>query len=322
VVDVNAAVPWVCPETGAELMAEGGWLIDGQRRVRVPIVRGVPRFVDSSGYVTNFGLEWMRHARTQLDSAAGLTLSADRFFESTGWSPAELRGRSVLEIGAGAGRFTEIVLGTRASLVSVDLSEAVDANFANNGGAPDFHLAQADLFRLPLRPASFDFVFCFGVLQHTPDPRRAFREIVRYVRPGGRLCVDVYPKDWKAYVQWRYVLRPITRRLPAESLYRLITRSVPRLMRVSTPLGRIPKIGRHLQRLVPVADYSTWLPVSATQLREWAVLDTFDWFSPAYDKPQTAGTLARWAREEPLEDVTIFRRGFLVLRARRSGARS
>ncbi len=314
-------LPWVCPAPHqSPLHRSGVTLRCPDCKAAFPIVDGIPRFVDSESYGTNFGLEWMAHARTQLDSFTGLPLSRDRFFASTGWSPEALAGRQVLEAGCGAGRFTEVVLSAGANLTSVDLSRAVEANWANNQNHPGLQLGQADLLRLPLTRASFDFVFCFGVLQHTPDPERSFHTLLEYLRPGGYFCVDVYPKDWRAYLHWKYYLRPLTRRLPPEKLYRAIEFLAPLLLKVSTPLGKIPKLGRHLQRSIPVADSSTWLALPREQQERWAILETYDWFSPTYDEPQSIETLREWVARARLDSVEIFQRGFYIVRGRRSMA--
>src|SRR3990167_1887176 len=57
------------------------------------IVRaGIPRFVNDPPYARSFGEQWNRYRTAQLDSKTGLHLSADRFFEGTGWSPESLKG--------------------------------------------------------------------------------------------------------------------------------------------------------------------------------------------------------------------------------------
>ena len=84
-----------------------------------PIVAGIPRFGDADNYAASFGLEWTVHARTQYDSHTGLTLSADRLFAETGWSRT-LAGEVVLEVGSGAGRFTEHAAATGAFVVSME----------------------------------------------------------------------------------------------------------------------------------------------------------------------------------------------------------
>jgi SAM-dependent methyltransferase len=310
-------VPWTCPDGHAPLVASGDRLACPECGAAFPVVDGIPRFVAGEGYGRSFGIEWMAHRRTQLDSATGLTQSRDRFFESTGWSAEALAGRQVLEVGCGAGRFTEVALATGAILTSVDLSRAVEANRANHPHHPDLRLGQADLARLPLPEGAFDYVFCFGVLQHTPDPEAAFRALLRHVRPGGWVCADVYPRNPGWYLHWKFVLRPLTTRLPPETLYRAVRFLAPRLMRVSTPLGRVPRVGALLQRAVPVADHSARLGLPRDRLVDWAILDTFDWLSPAYDRPQTRAALERWVAAAGLEDAKVFHRGFYVVRGRR-----
>src|SRR5262249_53179759 len=134
-----------------------------------PIRDGIPRFVPDSGYATSFGLQWNLHVRTQLDRYSGLPISNSRLFSVTGWRD-NLTGERILEAGSGAGRFTDVLLQTGASLYSFDYSEAVEANYANNGDQPNLTLFQGGIYRIPLQPASFDKVLCLGVLQHTPDP--------------------------------------------------------------------------------------------------------------------------------------------------------
>jgi hypothetical protein len=55
-----------------------------------------------------------------------------------------------------------------------------------------------------------------------------------------------------------------------------------------------------------VADYSREFPgASDEQLKEWAVLDTFDMLSPAYDYPQTAAEFRSWHQSAELTDIEI-----------------
>ena len=87
-------------------------------RCNFPIRDFVPRFVASENYTSNFGWQWIRFRRTQLDSHSGTTISRDRFLRSTSWTPAQLEGALVLDAGCGAGRFTEVALslGARGGL--------------------------------------------------------------------------------------------------------------------------------------------------------------------------------------------------------------
>jgi SAM-dependent methyltransferase len=294
-----------------------GWLATSDGTHRYPIVGHVPRFVDSSNYATNFGIQWNRFRTTQLDSHSGLTISRDRFFSFSGWTPQELAGKSVLDIGCGAGRFTEIALRVGARVVALDYSSAVDACWANNHSKGRLTVVQGDLYALPLADESFDYVYCFGVLQHTPDVAAAVRALRAPLRAGGKLAVDLYPRLALNLLWPKYWLRPLTSRLEPEALFRLVQRFVPVLLPVSLALGRLPLVGRKLRHAIPVVNYEGVYPLSSSQIREWAVLDTFDMLAPKHDHPQTPDTLRRWLLELGLEDVLVERRGFVVGRARR-----
>ena len=79
-----------------------------------------------------------------------------------------------MEAGSGAGRFTEVLLQTGAEVFSFDYSNAVEANLSNNGEKLNLHLFQGDILNIPFPEEYFDKVICLGVLQHTPDPEKAF----------------------------------------------------------------------------------------------------------------------------------------------------
>jgi SAM-dependent methyltransferase len=175
---------------------------------------------------------------------------------------------------------------------------------------------QADIYDLPFANGSFDFVYCFGVLQHTPDVRGAFHSLPPQLRPGGRLAVDVYPKLGLTSLLPRYWLRPLTTRVPAERLFDVVQRVAPMLLPMSDAVGRVPVLGRKLRHAIPVANYHGILDLTREQVREWAILDTFDWLAPRYDQPQTADTVRRWFTEAGLLDIWVGRMGFLVGRAR------
>jgi ubiquinone/menaquinone biosynthesis C-methylase UbiE len=106
----------------------------------------------------------------------------------------ETRGQRVLEVGVGAG--TDHLRFARAGAVctGIDLSEVSLDTTRRRLGAEGLtsDLRVADAEHLPMPDASFDVVYSWGVIHHTPDTGRAAREIVRVLRPGGRLCVMVY----------------------------------------------------------------------------------------------------------------------------------
>jgi SAM-dependent methyltransferase len=284
----------------------------------VPIRQFVPRFVPNSSYSANFGEQWNRFRRTQIDRYNGTTLSKDRFFSGTGWSPAELKGAKILEAGCGAGRFTQVMLDAGAHVYSVDLSSAVDACFANNGPHENLCVVQADLCQIPFRPGSFDKVFCYGVLQHTPDPRASFMNLVPFLRPGGDLAIDVYHKGWALEpYKSKYFYRPLTTRMPRDWLFRLLQWYIPKWLPFDTFIKRLPLVGGVLGMVIPCWNYR-YLPLSREQRAEWSVLDTFDALAPAYDLPQTPETITEWFTNAGLTDIHVRLGGNGILGSARS----
>ena len=271
----------------------------------VPIRGSVPRFVPDSGYSQNFGEQWNHFRRTQIDKFNGTDLSKERFYSGTGWSPAELKGAKILEAGCGAGRFTQIMVDAGAQVYSVDLSSAVDACFVNNGPRENLCVVQADLCRIPFRHHSFDKVFCYGVLQHTPDPHASFMSLIPFLKPGGDLAVDVYLKGWALEpYKSKYLYRPLTTRVPRHLLFRFLQWYIPKWLPVDTFIKRLPLVGRVLGMLIPCWNYH-YLPLSRQQKTEWGILDTFDALAPAYDYPQTPETVTEWFTSAGLMDIRV-----------------
>ena len=255
------------------------------------LVDGIPRYGAVDNYSESFGFQWNCFADTQIHRS-----SSDRFWRTTGWSPAELAGLDILEVGSGAGRFSRVVLEeSEANLYSVDYSSAVEANQCNNGNiAPGrFHLAQASIYELPYPDGSFDKVFCLGVLQHTPDFDASVRALVAKAKPGGEIVVDFYElRGWWTKLHAKYLLRPFAKRMPRDRLLALIDRNADWLIRAH---GALTGLGLHaLTRLLPVVDISGTLPkdLSPAALRDWVVLDTFDMYSPEFDNPQRTADVA------------------------------
>jgi len=308
---------FACPECQAEIiLAAGEKEPDGRIREgvlqcvgcqqRYEVKNYIPRFVPQENYCQGFGLEWRRHARTQYDSYSGVNHSETRFFQETKW-PKNLTGETILEVGCGSGRFTEQAAKTGAMVVSVDLSEAVEANYALNGHKPNVMIAQADIYKLPFKRHFFDRSFCFGVLQHTPDVRQSFLSLPPYLKPGASLVVDVYKKYslLKRLMVTKYWVRPFTTKIDPVSLYHWCERYIQFMWPLTKQLNKIPKIGRHINWSLFIADFSNNYPLTNEVAKEWALLDTFDRLSPAYDFPQTSKTLQEWFEEAKFQNIEV-----------------
>ncbi len=316
-----------CPKTGQRLALQNpvyrdeqvysALLVSEDGQNRYAIRDFIPRFVPESNYADNFGMQWNKFRQTQLDSYSGHPISADRFWKATGWEPELIAGKWVLDVGCGAGRFAEVALQAGAKVVALDFSGAVDACFANLRHHPNLHVVQGDIYALPFLSAFFPFVYSLGVLQHTPDVAKAFAALPMMVAEGGQLCTDFYWKRFQTMLHAKYLLRPITKRLPQQELFRFLEQAVPMLLKTSQFMGRISFVGRYLKRIVPVADYTGIYPLDERQLQEWALLDTFDMLGPQYDSPQTAVTINKWMSSAGFNRIEVFQANLLVVRGRK-----
>ena len=270
----------VCPDCQAPLELEGesisaGEVESGELVCRVGghrfrIRDHIPRFIDDDAYADAFSLEWNAFRTAHLKQFTRLTYLEDQFDEFIDFPAERLSGKLVLDAGCGLGRFSEVVLDRGGSVVAVDLSFAIDAARENLSEREGIHFIQADIFRLPFRPQSFDFVYSWGVLHHTPDPPAAFSRLPALVRPGGKLMVFVYARYNKAYLTTTNFYRRLTTRLPKRLLLKLSYIAVP-LYYVS----KVPVVGPFITRIL--------LPVSVRPpTHRWRVGNTFDLYSPKY----------------------------------------
>ena len=236
-------------------------------------------------------------------------MSEERVFGVTGW-PRDMPGQLILEAGSGSGRFTEYLLATGATVVSFDFSQAVASNYQSNGNAENLLLVQASIHEMPFAVVSFDKVFCFGVLQHTPDPAASFRALVNMAKNGGAIATDVYLKTLvRYYLNTRYWVRPFTRNMDPETLYARCKVWIDFMWPLARIIRKIPYYGEAVNWRLLIADYARQMPdADDDTLKEWAYLDTFDMLSPAYDIPQTLGTYQRWHEDAGLADIRV-RRG-------------
>ena len=271
-----------CPRCRGELGVEGD---PGRELVcrtcagRFPIVGGIPRLAGES-YSASFGRQWNRYdvMRPEEDEAT--------FRVKTGIAAADLAGRLVLDAGCGGGRYARLVGGHGARVLGVDLSAAVEKAAALCAGLPEVAIVQADLLDLPIVEGAFDLVYSIGVLHHTPDPREAFRQIARRVKPGGRLAVWLYRRNTRPQEWLNTGLRAITTRLPARVLEPLCAGL--------GGLGGIPVLNRTLNKVANFSNHPDWT------LR---VCDNFDWYAPRYQSHHTPDELRRWFEEEGFAEI-------------------
>ncbi len=290
---VGSMIGFVSPSTRAPLWQEGDELVSVAGE-RVPLVRGIPRFVPSDNYAEAFGLQWNQHSQTQLDSHTGAGLSEERLVRCAGMPLEQFAGLRVLEAGCGAGRFTELLVGAGALVHAVDLSLAVDANRRNVGERANYTVAQADIRALPFPPASFDVVLCLGVLQHTPSPEESIAALWRMVAPGGQLVVDHYTWTLSRLTKLAPLYRVILKRLAPARAKRVTDALVDVFFPLHWAVRRSRLLQTCLSRVSPCLAYCHIYPeLTREQHEDWCRLDTYDELTDHYKRMRTGGQIRR-----------------------------
>jgi len=300
---------WLCdPETREDLHFEGA-VYDGEEIVSgtlrspsntYPISNGIPRFVKDEGYSDNFGYQWNRWARVQFeDQNVGSPMqghTTSMFKTITQFSGEELEGKTVLDIGCGPGRFTDVALRMGASVIALDYSSAIDAAKANFGdNDAEILFVQGDALRLPIKTESVDFSFTIGVLHHTPHPPIGVREAFRVTREGGQFAIRVYAaKGFYTYPTvrfWRSVflaLKPIFKHRPPLVYSYLFGTAGFALGKIWRPLSY------PLRALFP----TVWLPDY-----RWTILDTFDAVATTHQSGHTSEEIEGWLRAAGFSEI-------------------
>lgn len=114
------------------------------------------------------------------------------FADFPAWS-----GKTVLEVGCGIGTDTINFLRNGAKLTSVDVSEEsvkITKDRATKYGFDASCISASNAEELDLGDTKFDLVYSFGVIHHSPDPKKIIEQVARHQTPGQELRLMVYSK--------------------------------------------------------------------------------------------------------------------------------
>lgn len=263
----------------------------------VEIVAGIPYFASEGSYASLFGDQWKAYKKTQLDSYTGVPLSENRINRCLGPLKDNLKGKVVLEAGCGAGRFTEVLLKHGATVVSSDLSSAVEVNQENFPQNDNHMVIQADINDMPFEDGVFDVVVCLGVIQHTPSSEETIKNLYRLVKNGGSLVIDHYTFSKDRLFRLAPLYRIGLRKKTASETIPITQRMVNKYLPLYKKYRHNKIITMLLNRITPVVTYYRSLPqLNDQHQEEWAFLDTHDsltdWYKNYRNKKQIAAAIA------------------------------
>ena len=273
-----------------------------------PIINGIPRLLLSpfreallsDGLVSgldekqvhtalSFGFEWHRFPEMYAEWER-------QFFEYMQPHDAEFfRGKKVLDAGCGNGRFAYYATKFGAEVWAIDLGPAVEVAKRNTDSVGQAQIVQADLHDPPFALESFDFIYSIGVLHHLPDPESAFRNLLRFLKPGGEIQIYLYWKPERQPIK-SFLLsgvsaaRKVTTRLPHKAVYALAYPSaVAAYMLFVWPyriMKHVPQL-RGLAEELPMKQYASF-PFRV------CINDQLDRFSAPIENRYTRAEVKEW----------------------------
>jgi ubiquinone/menaquinone biosynthesis C-methylase UbiE len=138
--------------------------------------------------------------------------------ERNGFDWRFARGRKALDAGCGGGRYT-------VALRRLGFQQVIGLDFSEQGirdarsrlhrcPAEGVSFRHGSVLDLPFSDGAFDFVYSNGVLHHTKQMARGFRELLRVLKPGGRGFVYVIEKPggifWDVIELLRVLMKPVS----------------------------------------------------------------------------------------------------------------
>lgn len=206
------------------------------------------------------------------------------FVKRTGFNVKGSENRLVLDVGCGIGRLIRSLAKYGVECVGVELSIGVDSAYSESSSGGRIHFIQGDIADLPMKSRIFDYVYCKGVLQYTPDAKEIFGRLHRLSKTGGVVSITMYPKLPPLFDFVNRQLRKLCLTLPPKIIYHLSFLLTP---------------------LFPIAWWLSGFPSRNIGKSERAHM-IFNWFSSEFQSFHSRDEVVGWFEEEGFSDIVTF----------------
>lgn len=155
-----------------------------------------------------------------------------KIFSSTiSFNLEKINNLVVLDAGCGNGRFSKIISNYNPSLfIIADISDGIfEAKKYLKDRNINYLAIKGDISEIPFKDEVVDFVYSWGVIHHTEDPQKTFKNICRVVKKNGTLGIYVYKNnpDYKynnLILRFFYILRQILIILPLRYICKFLSK--------------------------------------------------------------------------------------------------
>lgn len=214
------------------------------------------------------------------------------FLDDLGLEGSSLKGKLLLDAGCGNGKLTAVVSNFDMEVVGLDISSSVVRANANkekysNSNNCFVHFIQGSLYTPPLQEKTFDLIYSSGVLHHTPDTRKTFKQVIPLVKRGGRVYIWVYGKR-DIFIRTFFAHGRLLRDFISTEALLSYCRFLAPFYKVGTGILSTFKIYEFRKR----------------NLRE-ITLDLFDAFSPKYNHHHSRREVCSWFEGENFKNISV-----------------
>jgi len=208
-----------------------------------------------------------------------------------------LRDKDVLDAGSGPGVQIRMMGAVARSITAVDL-EALDVSAQKTQDiAGKVNYVRDDILKMDLG-RQFDVVNCVGVIHHTDNPTTTFKNLVRHLKPGGRMIIWAYAEEGNYLM--KHVVEPLRKRVLDKAPHRVIwwlsVTITAMLWPIVHTIYRLP--------LVFLPYYEYFANFRKLSFRR-NVLNVYDKLNAPQQHFLSRATMESWFNPEEFEDVHL-----------------
>lgn len=230
-----------------------------------------------------FDLEWQMVNTQKAIYGHSQAEEEEDFFKRMCIVPSYLKNKLLLDVGCGIGRLADRLSHRNCEVVGVELSSGIEKAFEQLGQNPRVHFIQGNLYNLPFRQRSFDYVYSKGVLQYVADAREALRQIACFVEAGGGVSITLYPPLPPFFSVLNRGTRALTLRLPLP-LVRLGSLLAVPFLSLAWKMSRVEE-----------------RPISWSD--RWHMI--FNWLASEHQNFHAAEEVVSWFQEEGFSEIRL-----------------